>query len=423
MSPPDQRAVTGKGTLVIGILCGLYALPAAAQSLPPAQAAQNAIDRSIGTSGETAPPGAGATFPAPDREINGMHMPFQLGGTVGGYYDDNIYLESNGGPKVADYIWSVSPLIAWNSAAQTGADNSVQMAYAPTFLFYQENVNDDTVDQSGNFVYNFNSGRTDLVVSESIQSVQDSNADEGGLVTATTSVTEINFTYQLTGKTSLNLSSLQTISEDDPGFRSTEWTSAAYLDYQMTGKTSIGVGALVGFADLEGPNQTFEQLNGRVSYVPTAKLSFSATAGLEFREMQGYGGADLTPEFSLSGNYQPFDGTNVMLGAYRREEYSGKFYGENYLATGVSASFSQRLLHEIYFVLSGAFENATYQDNVSDASTGQSYNYFTIRPGVSFAPTDWCQLNFFYEYRTNLAEGDLESFSDNQAGFSASFTY
>jgi hypothetical protein len=457
MSLSSLRAIFRRGTL--GLSVGFLVLPALGQSLPPAQGTPEdspkpvvpdplvAVSDFAATPGTAADLAAAAPLPPPDPSatvgangtppttatpqpasipglvINGGGLPVQLGLTLGGYYDDNIYIQPDGPQRVGDFIWTVAPYAGWNSAAQTGVDNSVQAAYSPTFIFYQTHANNDAVDQAGNFVYAYNGGKTDLVLSEVIADAQETAIDYGNLVMETNSVTKLNVHEQLTGKLSGNFLAVQTIVDDDPGLHSAEWTAAGYLDYQLTGKTGVGLGVLGGFADLEGPNQTYQQLNARITFDPGAKLSFNLTAGAELRETQGSGGAALTPVFSLGLSYQPFDGTNVGFEGYRRYDYSGGFYGEDYLATGGSVALSQRFLQKFYVTVSAAVEDAQYRDNFSNAFSNQSYDFFSVRAAVAFRPTVWCELSIFYQYRDNMAEGGADPFTDDQAGFLARFTY
>jgi hypothetical protein len=427
-----RRSMSRNGALPLAIGGWLAIFPVSGQSLPPAQTIQQTLNRSttVSPTDSITPDDMTGTGATPLADVTAQpggilhsRLPVQLGLTAGGYYDDNIYVQPDGGRKVSDYIWSLSPLIAWNSAAQTGVQNSIQLAYAPALIFYQDQTQNDTLDEAANATYGFEDGRTRLTVSEAYSTFQESNADYGNLTMETSSITAVTLDYQLTAKTSLDLFAQQVFIQDDPGLRSTEWTQSAYLTYDPTPKTSFGLGGLVGVADLQGPNQTYEQVNGRVNYDPDTKLSFNLTAGLEFRETEDHGGANVTPDFSLGLAYQPFDGTNAGLNAYRRYEYSGRFFGDDYLATGVSAFVSQRFVHKFYLILSGAFENAQYRDNFSDSDTGQGYNYLSIRPELAYTPVSGCELKIFYQYRDNLAHGGIASFTDDQLGFSAAFTY
>jgi hypothetical protein len=362
-------------------------------------------------------PGAGAdTTETDDR------LPMQLSLALVGYYDDNIYVQPHGPNRVGDFIWTVTPTIAWNSAHFSGMENSVQVAYSPGFIFYQDHPGNNTIEQAGTFVYGYHGPRSDLVVSQQYASVQNTAPDLGDLVKLQEYITTINLDYTLASKLSLTVRAQQDIIDYDDGFDSTQWTGSAYLNYAAMPKTTFGVGALFGAADLEGPNQTFEQLNGRVLYTPTAKLSFNATAGVEFRQTQGTGRQQVNPTFSLGLDYDPFDGTDLNLSAYRAYAYSAKYFGDDYLTTGVSGSLTQRFFQKFYATLTASYENADYEDNLGGQSSGLGYNYFSVRPELSFRPTAWCQLGIYYQYRRNVSS-TVDAFTDNQAGFQSRFTY
>jgi hypothetical protein len=416
----DRRSILPAGALILMMSSWPTLQVLRGQSLPPAETMQSAVNRAA-TAPSAAPSGLPGTEPGP--AILRGRLPVQLGLTVAGYYDDNIYVQPTGPGKVSDFIWSISPLMAWNSASVTGAANSVQVVYAPTVILYQDQSENNTVNEAAKLVYAYEDDKMMLVATEAYASFQENNADYTQLGIETSSVTTIQFNYQLADKVGLETVARQVYTQDDPGLRSTEWTLTGYLNYQATPKTTIGLGGVLGTVELEGPDQTYEQVNGRLSYNPDAKLSFSATSGLEFRETEGHGGASLTPDFSLGAAYTPFDGTNVGLSAYRRYDYSGRFYGNSYLATGVSANVAQRFLHRFTVSVAGTFEDAQYRDNFSDSFSSLGYDYFSLRPEVSFTPLTGCELRIFYQYRRSLAEGGVAGFTDDQTGVSAAFTY
>ena len=408
--------------ILLSFACVSYT--ALGQSLPAPQSVEEAVTGAplLVVSGNAATAGQQSPVALPPVTLGGR-LPVQLGLTLGGYFDDNIFARPDGAGRVGDFIWSISPLIAWNSAALTGASTSVQLAYAPTILFYQNHDRRDTVNQSATGVFGYEDDRINMVVTEAYGSTQQNSADAGRLIIETTSTMSALLNYQLTGKTSFEAVARQTFTGDDPGLRSIEWTLSSYFNYQATPKTYFSLGDVAGWVELQGPNQAYQQLNGRIGYNPDAKLSFSGTAGVEFRETENHGAAQATPDFSLGAEYEPFDGTDLNLGAYRRYDYSGRFYGDDYLATGTSASISQRFLRRFHFSVAGAFEDAQYRDNFNDASARQAYDYFSIQPAVKYEPRAGFQLQLFYQYRQSLAEGGVASFRDNEAGLDATFTY
>jgi hypothetical protein len=370
-----------------------------------------------------APDGSMAPIPVPTPDADtGKRLPFEIGLSLSGYFDDNIYVQPAGPNRVSDFIWTIAPLISWSSSRMSGMENSVQIAYSPGFVIYQDHPANNTFEQIGSFVYGYQGPRSQLTVNQQYASVQNSGPDLGELVKLNEYLTTINFDYAVTAKLGLTLRAEQQIIDYDEGFNSSQWTGSAYLTYEAMPKTSFALGLLGGAVDLEGPNQTFEQFNGRVVYTPTTKLSFNLTLGVECRQTEGTSRQLVKPVFSGGLDYEPFDATSLNLNAYRNYSYSATYYGNDYLATGVSGSITQRFFNKIFAVFTASFENASYEDNVTQQQGALAYNFFSLRPSLSYRLADWCQLSVFYQYRENVSQ-TIDAFTDNQVGFESRFTY
>lgn len=371
-------------------------------------------------------------LPSPDRALapgadtdaaaDGGRLPITFGATLAGYYDDNIYIQTGSAGRTADFIYDVVPVLSYNSARNTGTDNSVQVTYSPGFVFYQNHSGNDTFEQNGSFVYGFHGSRCDLIVSQQYASVQNSAPDEGDLVKVHEYQTVVNLDYAIGAKLSATVRAQQDITDYDQGFASKQWSGSVYLNYEVMPKTTLGLGVVGGAADLEGPNQTFQQFNGRVVYTPTEKLSFNATAGGELRQTQGYNEMTLTPVFSGGFNYVPWDDTSVTVNAYREYNYSAKYFGQDYLATGASFSVTQGFREKLWATLSGSYENAHYENNLADETNDIDYNYFTVRAALDYQANDWWSLGAYYQYRRNISE-EINDFVDDQVGCRVQFTY
>jgi hypothetical protein len=357
-----------------------------------------------------------------DATQDNGRLPITLGATLAGYYDDNIYIQPGSVGRTGDFIYDVVPFVSYNSARNTGVDNSVQITYAPGFVFYLNHSGNDTFEQNGSFVYGYHGSRCDLIVSQQYASVQNSAPDEGDLVKVHEYETVLNFDYTIGAKLSATVRAQQDINDYDQGFSSTQWSGSVYLNYEIMPKTTVGLGVVGGAADLEGPNQTFEQVNGRVVYTPTEKLSFNATAGGELRQTQGYSESTLTPVFSGGFSYVPWDDTSVTINAYRAYNYSAKYFGQDYLATGASFSFTQGFRQKLWATLSGSYENAHYEDNLADESNDIDYNYFTVRVALDYQANDWWSFGAYYQYRRNIS-AEINGFVDDQVGCQVRFTY
>jgi hypothetical protein len=384
---------------------------------PLAGPTDEVVPRVLQSPDRTLEPGAGT-----DTAQDNARLPVTFGITLAGYYDDNIYIQPGAAGRTGDFIYDVVPFVSYNSARNTGVDNSVQVTYSPGFVFYQRHPGNDTFEDTGSFVYGYHGSRTDLMVTQQYASEQNSAPDEGDLVKVHEYRTVVNLDYTIGAKLSATARAQQDIVDYDQGFGSKQWTGSVYLNYEMMPKTTFSVGVLGGAADLEGPNQTFEQVNGRVVYTPTEKLSFNATAGGEFRQTQGYAGTTVTPVFSGGLSYNPWNDANFTANAYREYNYSAKFFGEDYLATGASLSVTQGFREKLWATLSGSYENAHYENNLDDEANDIDYNYFTVRAALDYQANDWLSLGAYYQYRRNVS-AEIDSFVDNQAGLQLRFTY
>ena len=77
-----------------------------------------------------------------------------------------------------------------------------------------------------------------------------------------------------------------------------------WFTYQIAPKTKVSLGSRLGLVNVESsPTQTFEQLVGRVTYAPGAKLGFNADGGVEWRQFGRGRGGDVFGVFNFSGTF------------------------------------------------------------------------------------------------------------------------
>lgn len=347
-------------------------------------------------------------------------FPVHFGLALSGYYDDNIDTQKTN--KQSDFITTITPFISWNTAADSGAENSFQLYYAPTYERFLDKTSNDTLDQYGTLGFYHNGDKTTFSLTQSVTDSNSNSFDVADRVNHQDYATQFNLNYQLTGKTSISVAAAQTISVYQQGYNSNDWNISSYLNYQMLPKVTVGVGGLIGYADISGPNQTYEQANVQATYVPTAKTSLYGVVGAEFRQTEQGGSTETTPDFSFGANWQPFDGTNLNINASRSFDYSNKFAGTDYIDTGISGSLSQRFIQQIYGTIALSYANAAYQSNSNSGSGGLNYNFYSIKPSLSYQPVEWCNLGVFYQYRENVTSSS-NAFKDNQVGFNATFQY
>ena len=96
-----------------------------------------------------------------------------------------------------------------------------------------------------------------------------------------------------------------------------------WLNYQFWPRLDVGIGAGVGYSDVDiGPDATYEQLEGRISWRATDKTSLLVHGGVEDRQfLSGGAGNLINPILGASVVYQPFGTTVLTLNVDRTGEH------------------------------------------------------------------------------------------------------
>jgi hypothetical protein len=237
--------------------------------------------------------------------------------------------------------------------------------------------------------------------------------------------TRLRANYELSGKLFLT-GDFDASIYDYPDFISSEiFSGGLYINYNWTPKVVVGIGGTAGYDLVDDPNpdQTFEQVNVRLSYQATAKLSFTASAGVEFRQFDGNRGERTSPVFQAGALYHPFDGTTVTLTAGRRMLNSGFLPDQDFAVTDVILRIQQRLLQRIYLGLAAGYENADYFSTVSGVNATRNDNYYFVEPSVDVLITRFWSAGAYYLRRQDFSSIDFFSFYDNQIGVRTTFRF
>ena len=67
---------------------------------------------------------------------------------------------------------------------------------------------------------------------------------------------------------------------------------------------------------IQATDQTFEQINLRLNYEVTAKLSLYASGGVEFRQFDGNRNTYDSPVFEVGVTYHPFQRYQYLAGGW-----------------------------------------------------------------------------------------------------------
>jgi len=341
-------------------------------------------------------------FPAGETVDSGESRRFhyQLSLTVRGVWDDNIFISHTN--KVSDYYFAIEPVvtIGWGDIA--GRSRSyLRLDYMPSAILFVDHSDQDAFNQYLHLEGGYGSGRWTLSLSEDIAILESANlnsfydttglwanTDASGPTRVNIFYTRARATYQLTGKMSLSAEF------DSPSYaypnHISDYTIAGglYLNYQLRPKLTVGIGGTFGYTWVDDPStdQTFEQINLRLSYEVTAKL-------------------------------------NISLTAARRIYPSGYVTNQDFGATYVAARFQQRLFHRFYFGLGAGYEHSNYFATDRDVNATRDDDYWFIEPSVDVGITRWLSAGVYYLHREDSSNEDFFSWEDNQVGVRATVRF
>ncbi|MGE5214056.1 MAG: hypothetical protein ACM3NN_10240 [Nitrospirota bacterium] len=357
--------------------------------------------------------------------------------TVRGVWDDNIFLSHD--HKTSDYYFAIEPQLTLGFGDMNGRSRSyLRLDYMPSAILYVDHSDEDAFNQLIHLEGGYNTGRLRLSLFEDIALLESANLnsfiDTTGLWANTDANapsrinifnTRASAEYDLTGKIFLRGELGSPIYVYPDHISDYTLSGGLYLYYRWLPKVSVGVGGTFGYnwVDEPTPNQTFEQVNLRLSYEVTAKLGLYASGGVEFRQFDGNRDTYDTPVFEVGLTYNPFDGSTFTLAAGRRIYNSGFEPGQDFTDTYVVGRFQQRLFHRLYFGLGAGYENADYFAAVRNLDAPRNDDYWFIEPSLDVLITRWLSAGVYYLHREDISNVDFFSFDDNQVGVRATIRF
>jgi len=378
-------------------------------------------------------PGAETIYSA---EAGGrFHYAFGL--TVRGVWDDNIFLSHTN--RVSDYYFAIEPWITLGWGDMAGRSHAYfRLDYMPSIILFTDHSGEDAVNHLIHLEGGYHFGRLTLSAIQDIAILDSANlnsfVDTTGLfanvdASAQTRLnlfnTRLRAAYDLTAKVYLQAELDIPIFNYPDGISDGTVAGGLYIYYKWLPKVSVGIGGTFGYNWVEDPStdQTFEQVNLRLLYDATAKLSIYASAGVEFRQFDGNRGDYVSPVFEVGATYHPFSGTNFTLAAGRRIYNSGYLADQDFGGTYVVGRFQQRLFRRVYLGLTAGYENDNYISTDSDVSATRNDDYWFIEPSVDVLITRWLSAGVYYLHRQDASSDDFFSFYDNQVGVRATVRF
>jgi hypothetical protein len=357
-------------------------------------------------------------------------------------YDDNIFLTDT--DHVNDFYFTIEPDVTLGFGDIVGTDqNFVRVDYAPGAILYLDHSSADALQHIIRLQGQYHFQRLSITFGQDIQLLNGANLnsisstgpnpvppirlDAGANTDQNLYTTNAAFSYDLTGKTFLT-GAIQYLVSDYPAslIGSETLSGNLFFNFTYSPKLVIGVGGTAGYnwVDDPSPNQSYEQINGRVTYQVSGKVSLNASGGVEFRQFQNSGrnGSYVSPVYELTASYEPFDGTSVSLSGSRRTQNSAVAAGQDYSSTNITFGVRQRFLQRIYFGVALGYENSSYFSTSTGTDAPREDNYYFVQPAVDITLTRYWTSGAYYLHRQNNSSSNF-GFDNNQAGVRTSLEF
>jgi hypothetical protein len=374
-------------------------------------------------------------------EVRRLHYQFRL--DLRGTYDDNITLSSH--DQKSDFYIRIDPVIVASFGEEDGEGaNFLSLEYDPDIVFFFDHSEFNTFQNVIQIRGRSQFSRLTLDLNEQMQFLNGSdinqstntgtfvnavNLDVRGQPRVNLFNTQLTATYDLSGKTSLAAGFQHSVSDYDDFISSQRVSGNLFLNYDYGPKLNVGVGVSLGreIVDEPTPDQTFEQINVRASYVLTGKLTAHGSAGVEIRQFDSDIEDHVSPVFELSLDYTPSDGTQFSLSGSRSNSSSASLAGQDFTSTQFTASIRQRILQRFFVSLTGGYQNQTYFGASPFLSSTREDNYYFIQPAIDVRITRYWYIGGYYLHRQNDSSdfffGDTFGFNENQAGIRSTLTF
>ncbi len=411
-------------------LLAVAALLLAAAGTARAQILIGPLGEAAGPSTPGFPTSVGGGFPTSGTgdvggEARRFKYSFRLNVTA--LYDSNIFISKTN--RVHDYEFTITPGVTLGWGDVFGRTrNYLRLDYAPSFQLFANNSSQNNIGQNLLIDGKYSTGKATWRFAESFQVLNGAETDVGNRVTRQITATTLGVNYLLSDKTNIDLSGSFAYQGFERQLNTWTLSGAGYFNYVYSPKLTVGIGVVGGLTTITGPNspdQTFEQVNVQMTYQATGKISILATVGTEFRQFSGARSDYISPVFTLSGVYQPFDGTTITLAAFRRIQPSSALVGQSFNSTGFTLSFRQRFYQRLYLTGSGTFENSAYFANVPQAIAARNSNYLSGSIGLDYFVREGWTVGAFYLNRQSFGNQAAAPFDfiDHQVGIRSTVSF
>jgi len=380
------------------------------------------------------PGGAGAANPLPQIFRFG---PLQFHPSLDYSFSYGNGLQSGLGNQQSSIIQTVSPGVLLDLGQHWA------LSYTPSFQFYSSDQFHNTVNQAFALTGGVEYADWKFGLSQTAGYSSSPTVATGTQTDQTSYGTSLSASRALTSKISADFGLNQAIALAPSYDDSYTWSTMDWLSYAFWSRLNAGIGAGGGYvmvqsdsrvrsvgANNQNLDQTYEQLQARVNWRATDKISFQISGGFEDRQFSSAGSSDsLSPIFSGTIQYQPFKDTQISLTAGSSVSSSTLYLAaQQTQLTSVGLNLNQQLFRKFSLGLGATYAETAYSTAVAGGSAAAaaanrtddiaSFNVRLSHP--CFKRGTW---SIFYQYSDNTSNQRGYTFASNQTGFELGYRF
>lgn len=389
------------------------------------------------------PAGAGAVNPLPQIFRFG---PFQLHPHADYSFSYGTGIDYIPGNQAATILQTLSPGFRLDLGTHWALD------YTPTFQFYSSSQFQNTVNQAFSLTGGFAYEDWKFGLSQTAGDSTSPLVATGTPTDQTGYGTSLSASHPLTSKMSADLGLNQNITLVSGYDDSYDWSTLDWLNYQFWSRLNIGVGAGGGYvviqndsqtggttnqkgsnsqavgANNQNQDQTYEQIQARLNWRATDKISFQISGGIEDRQFSTAGSSDsLSPIFSVAIQYLPFKDTQISLTAGSSVSESDYYLvAQETKITSLALNLNQQLFRRFTLALSIGYSETDYSSPTVAAlaaAANRTDDVVSFNARLShpfFKRGTW---SVFYQYSDDTSSQAGYTFESNQTGFDISYRF
>jgi hypothetical protein len=202
------------------------------------------------------------------------------------------------------------------------------------------------------------------------------------------------------------------------------WSTTDWLDDQFAPTFSAGIGIGVGYDNMSvGSDMVYEQLQGRIRWRPSSKLSAVVSGGYETRQFLDSDAPNLlNPICAGSIVYSLFEPTTLSASVSRvvSPAYTSDQVTEN---TTITGDLRQRLLGKLFLDLNGGYSLVSYHSSAAgiEISRTDHITFFSARLSIVFLKRGTASVVYYLSDNSSNESGF--SYTSNQAGLELGYRF